>query len=290
MKKTFTILLISLLAFTKSDAQSLCINEIDYDQPGSDSAEFIELYNKGNTAINLGDYTVILFNGSLSSGGIYDSIPLPAQSLAPGAFFVICNSGGMVPNCNMVHGPATNMIQNGSPDAVALRDNNTLTVFGAVSYEGTCSSPYASGNGIPLAQSDTGNTAFVGISRYPDGNGTGDDSTDFHRACITPGAANVDTSTGCQPINVQNIFVKNAINIFPNPSKGIISISSINYLFNSCKVTVLNMLGNEMMTFQFTDLNKGDKSIDLSSLAKGVYLIRFRSEKSVNTQRIILKD
>ncbi len=291
MRKIFTTLLVVSLAFIKSNGQGLCINEIDYDQPGTDSAEFIELYNRGTSPENLGDYTVILYNGTSSSPGIYDSIPLPAQVLNPGDYFVICNGGGLVPNCNMVHGAVSNMIQNGSPDAVALRDNNTMTVFSAVSYEGNCNPPYINGNGVPLAQSDTGSTPFVGISRFPDGADTGDDSTDFNRGCITPGHPNVDSSTGClSPISVQNMIVENGIAVYPNPSKGLVTISSINPLFNSCKVTVVNMLGNAVASYGYSDLNKRDKTLDLSMLDKGIYLIRFKSEKTVYTQRLILKD
>jgi hypothetical protein len=59
MKKIFTLLLI-MAAFTlQSRAQSnLVINEIDYDQPAVDSAEFIEMYNASGTPVNLGDYTM----------------------------------------------------------------------------------------------------------------------------------------------------------------------------------------------------------------------------------------
>lgn len=291
MRKIFTTIVIISLAFISSKGQGLCINEIDYDQPGSDSAEFIELYNRGVVPEFLGNYTVILYNGSATTPGIYDSIPLPAQTLQPGDYFVICNGGGLVPNCDMVHGAASNMIQNGAPDAVALRNNNDLTVFGAVSYEGNSNPPYVEGNGVPLAQSDTGSTPYVGISRFPDGTVTGDDSTDFNRACITPGHANVDSSTGCQsPIYVQNMIVENGIALYPNPTAGLVNISSINPAFNACYVTIVNLLGNEVKSYHFTDLNKNEKAIDLTTLNNGIYLIHFRSEKTVYTQRLIVND
>lgn len=291
MRKIITTFIVISLAFSCAKGQSICINEIDYDQPGSDSAEFIELYNRGVDPEFMGNYTVILYNGSASTPGIYDSIPLPAQTLQPGEFFVICNGGGLVPNCDMVHGPASNMIQNGSPDAIALRNNNDMTVFGAVSYEGNSNPPYNSGNGVPLAQSDTGNTPYVGISRFPDGASTNDDSTDFRRACITPGHANVDSSTGCQsPIYVQNMIAKNGIALYPNPATRFVNISSINPVFNSCYVTIVNLLGIEVMSYHFTDLNKSEKAIDLATLNNGIYLINFRSEKTVYTQRLIVND
>jgi len=78
--------------------------------------------------------------------------------------------------------------------------------------------------------------------------------------------------------------------LFPNPSKGIVTLSTSNPAFNNCKVTVLNVLGEEVRTFEFTDLNANNKTLDLSVLDKGVYLIRCKSEKSEFTQRLILKD
>ena len=45
---------LSLLAILPVVAQAqLVINEIDYDQPGTDGAEFIELYNAGGGAADL---------------------------------------------------------------------------------------------------------------------------------------------------------------------------------------------------------------------------------------------
>jgi hypothetical protein len=78
--------------------------------------------------------------------------------------------------------------------------------------------------------------------------------------------------------------------IFPNPSKGVVTLSTSNPSFNSCKVTVMNVLGKEVKTYEFTDLNSNNKILDLSTFDKGVYLIRCKSDKSEFTQRLILKD
>ncbi len=48
---------LGLLALTASFAlgtkAAVVINEIDYDQPGTDTAEFIELFNSGSSAVSL---------------------------------------------------------------------------------------------------------------------------------------------------------------------------------------------------------------------------------------------
>jgi len=43
---------------------AIIINEIDYDQSGVDNAEFIELFNSGNSTISLDGYRVDLINGT----------------------------------------------------------------------------------------------------------------------------------------------------------------------------------------------------------------------------------
>ncbi|MBK9035747.1 MAG: tandem-95 repeat protein [Myxococcales bacterium] len=46
----------------------LVINEIDYDQAGTDTAEFVEIYNAGTAAADLSNVALVLFNGSSAAG------------------------------------------------------------------------------------------------------------------------------------------------------------------------------------------------------------------------------
>jgi hypothetical protein len=83
-------LIVGLLALVLGPADALpqteavvpiVINEIDYDQPGTDTAEFIELENIGSEAVNLGGVTLDLVNGTGGGASIYQSIALPDFSL-----------------------------------------------------------------------------------------------------------------------------------------------------------------------------------------------------------------
>ena len=51
---------------TSGGSDSLVINEIDYDQPGSDTAEFVEIVNVGSSGVNLTGVDLVLVNGSSS--------------------------------------------------------------------------------------------------------------------------------------------------------------------------------------------------------------------------------
>ncbi len=166
----------------------LVINEIDYDQPGTDEAEFIELKNNGSAPLNLDAYELVLVNGSNNTA--YNTIALPDAILAAGDYFVI-SGNATVPNTDLVVTPATNLIQNGAPDAVALRETNSGNLVDAVSYEGLVTD-FAEGSGAPADTNDPN----VGLSRLPDGTDTNDNGADFGLAPITPGAANSDDDSG----------------------------------------------------------------------------------------------
>ena len=171
----------------------LVINEIDYDQPGTDSAEFIELRNSGAVAVELGNYSLEFVNGS-GGAAVYATIPLPATSLAAGGYFVVCANAATTPNCNLDVSPDSNLIQNGSPDAVALLLGTD--VVDAVSYEGDVPAPYVEGSGAGL--SDPFDGVFLSISRFPDGADTDQNNVDFGLRCTTPGEANSSDSANCR--------------------------------------------------------------------------------------------
>ena len=90
------------------------INEVDADQTGTDSAEFIEIYDGGVGNASLDGLVVVLFNGSDDAS--YDAIDLSGQTTDENGFFVIGSES--VPNVDLV-AFSTNGVQNGA-DAVAL--------------------------------------------------------------------------------------------------------------------------------------------------------------------------
>jgi predicted extracellular nuclease len=166
-------------------APQLVINEVDYDQPSSDTAEFIEIKNNGSFAVSLDGWTLELVNGNAGGAVIYKTIALPTVSLAAGNYFVVCANAGTVVNCDLDVTPDTDLIQNGAPDAIGLRYNGDL--MDAVSYEGDTGAPYTEGSGAGLTDTAVGAQS---ISRCPDGADTNVNNIDFVLVGITPGAAN----------------------------------------------------------------------------------------------------
>lgn len=187
------LVLLTLAAPSPAPAQ-LVVNEIDYNQPGVDTAEFIELLNVSAETVNLDSYEVRLVNGA-TGGTLYGTIDLPAINLAPGDYYVICGNPGTVINCDQDGGADNDLIQNGSPDAVAVAVGAMGPVIDTVSYEGDTGMGYTETSGVGLE--DTGVSNHVGISRFPDGADTGVNNVDLSPRCITPGMPNTSNTTDC---------------------------------------------------------------------------------------------
>ncbi|WKZ44184.1 MAG: ExeM/NucH family extracellular endonuclease [Anaerolineales bacterium] len=172
---------------------SLVINEIDYDQPSTDTAEFVEIKNTGASPVNLDPYSLVFINGN--GGATYDTIDLPNINLAAGDYFVVCANTATVQNCDLDDSPDTDFIQNGAPDAVALMQG--ASVVDTVSYEGNTGAPYTEGSGVGLEDPGTTGSINLGISRLPDGTDTNQNNVDLSARCITPGETNSSGTSGC---------------------------------------------------------------------------------------------
>jgi hypothetical protein len=178
--------LASLTSSAGAVSTSLVINEVDYDQPSTDTAEFMELKNVSGSAINLDSYTVELVNGTGGGATIYQTIDLPSVSLAAGDYYVVCANAATTANCDLDVSPDTNLIQNGAPDAIGLRESGTLV--DALSYEGDSGAPYTEGSGLGL--DDNAAAPSESLSRCPDGTDTDQNNADFLLRADTPGTAN----------------------------------------------------------------------------------------------------
>ena len=122
MKLKYSVAL-ALFCASSAQATSVFINEIHYDNDGSDSAELIEVTAPAGT--DLSGMTVVLYNGSSSQLKPYSTLSLS------GIVGDESNGYGFV----TVNGPSSG-IQNGSPDGLALVDANNL-VIQFLSYEGS---------------------------------------------------------------------------------------------------------------------------------------------------------
>ena len=76
------------------------------------------------------------------------------------------------------------------------------------------------------------------------------------------------------------IIRKNNINIYPNPAKNIINISSLDDILN---VTIFNAQGQIVKQVS----NLGNQSIDISNLKKGMYFVKIQTKSTYITKKIL---
>jgi cysteine-rich repeat protein len=185
-----------------SVGQGLVINEVDYDQVMTDADEFIEIFNGTASPVSLAGLELVLLNGSTNAD--YAVIDLsPAGTLPAGGYLVVKSGTVVTMGAPLVitFGAATNNLQNGAPDGVALVDATAGTILDALSYEGgmtSCTIPsvgsmqtLVEGTQLPANVADS-NTAAGSLSRLPNGADTDNSATDWDfTSTPTPGVANV---------------------------------------------------------------------------------------------------
>lgn len=161
------------------EGPKLVINEVDYDQVGTDGNGFVEIHNKGGAAADLSNVDLVAVNGG--DNAEYDRVALTG-SLAAGGYLDVAIE-----------------LQNGAPDGVALLEGATLV--DALSYEGAITAATIGGQTYDLVEGtvlpatvEDSNTAAGSLIRNPDGKDTNDAASDWaFTTTTTRGAANVMT-------------------------------------------------------------------------------------------------
>lgn len=181
------LMLTAAAVFAPQSPSGVVINELCYDDSGTDDYEFVELYNGGAAAVDISGWMLIEEDGASTSGGTHTI--MPGVILAPGAFYVI----GMpaVPNVNET---LAFTLENG-PDGVYLADATGAFEDGVTWEMNRWSNPiptWLEGDGLAgdiQLHENVGN--FNSISRVLDGLDTDNNGCDFHPAPWTPGSLNV---------------------------------------------------------------------------------------------------
>jgi predicted extracellular nuclease len=239
------ILLFSLIPvaglLAQSTSDSVFINEIHYDNTGTDTGEAIEIAGPAGT--DLTGWSIVLYNGK--NGALYNTTTL----------------SGVIPDQQNGYGTVflsypTNGIQNGSPDGLALVDpGNNVVQF--LSYEGAflaaggpadgmtstdigVSEPYSTpvGDSLQLTGTGTASEHFTWSGPLPNTFGAVNTAQTFAGlanqpvvvSCGAPlttyqGSAASTTVTACDADGtVVDIFISN---ITPSPAPGTITLGDL---------------------------------------------------------------
>lgn len=270
MKKIFTILGIAALGMI-SNAQ-VVINEV-YGGGGNSGAtythDFIELYNAGSSAVNLGGLYLWYGSGTGVMGGSDGALvqELPAFTLAPGAVYLIQQAPGAggttpLPSPNFV--PTTPFNMAAANFKVALTNSNVAptaaNASNVVDFVGVGTANLFEGTGAaPAASNATSVTRTNGVD-------TNNNAADFTAIAPTPGTALLSVSevNGAKAFLVRNTVVSETLTFA-----------------KSADVQIINTAGQIVKTVK---VNEGTV-LNVSSLAKGIYFVT----GSVNGQKVSQK-
>jgi hypothetical protein len=182
-------------------APRLVINEVDYDEIGTDTTEFVEVLNKGTNTISLLHYALAFINGANNLE--YLRVNLNGV-ISGGQYLVVATTNviGIAAGARVMYFPAgENNFQNGAPDGLALINTGALTIADAFCYEGAM--PTANINGFSGTRSLVEGTALSAsiadsntingsLARLPDGTDNDNAAADWNfTATPTPGGPNV---------------------------------------------------------------------------------------------------
>jgi hypothetical protein len=90
------------------------------------------------------------------------------------------------------------------------------------------------------------------------------------------------TETGIHDLQLSNI------NVYPNPTTGMLTIDLSNITNNLIKIGVINVTG-QLVYMEKIENTKSTKKIDLSSYPKGIYFMLLKSNNSITAKKIILE-
>ena len=83
----------------------------------------------------------------------------------------------------------------------------------------------------------------------------------------------------------KNIELKSNVNIYPNPTNGVFSITLDKN--KDCEILIDNVLGQTVYKEFHNNLNS--TTIDLSSLEKGVYMIKIQFDNSSSLTKVVVE-
>lgn len=175
------------------------INEIHYDNNSSDSNESIEL--AGTAGVNLNGWSLVAYNGT--NGSSYKTINLSG---------IISNQSNGLGTINF----AFSGLQNGSPDGIALIDNNNQVVQ-FLSYEGSLTATDGPANGMQSTDIGVAETSSTPVGYSLQLSGTGTQYSDFtwqSAAASTPD--NLNNNQTFAGSAQQSVFSNNTVTPIPD--------------------------------------------------------------------------
>ena len=176
---------------------SLLVSEVDYNQPGDDVNEYVEIHNAGASAVDLSAFKLEMINGGDAAAPVVYATHALSGSLPAGGYFVLASGTVTVDPGAVVarFGGAKDQIQNGARDGVRIVTAAGGVVVDALLYQtpvDTVGAILSYAEGAPMVDGENNSEPNQSVARCPNGADTNNNATDFKlSATPTPGKANV---------------------------------------------------------------------------------------------------
>ncbi|GAA4109348.1 hypothetical protein GCM10022393_05890 [Aquimarina addita] len=182
-----------------TEVVNLVINELDSDTNGTDTLEFIELYDEGVGNTPLDGYVLVLYNGNNDTS--YNTIDLAGFSTNEAGYFVVGNAN--VTNVNLV--VTGNTFQNGAdavalylgdvsnfPNGTAITTDNIIDaiVYDTDDEDDTELLALLNPEQPQLNEDENGSKDSESLQRIPNGEGGARNTSTYIAKAPTPGADN----------------------------------------------------------------------------------------------------
>jgi len=256
------------------------INEVDYDQPGTDNLEFIELVGKAGT--DLTPYSLEFVNGlngsnTISIGFNGKNIPVDL-GLDTLDFFVIGSAN--VPNVDYTPaGMTSEAIDNADNYPAGIRLLKNGVVMDEISYEGSIAS-FTTGSALSVSEDNESPNQSIGRNNSLLDTILWDQDDEFTVAEPSPGLINTSHGQNGLVVKVEDdeyvIPEKYQLSIFPNPFNNELTIQIPIANAGDTKISIYNIQGRLVDKYNLQNMSKGMYEFhwNAQQLSSGLYIIR----------------
>ncbi|HLP10576.1 MAG TPA: HYR domain-containing protein [Flavobacteriales bacterium] len=185
--------------------------------------------------------------------------------------FRATDASGNITNCNF------NIIVNANPSATLTLpsvqicdDDLPITITGGSPAGGVYTGTGVTGSTFDPIAADNGTHTIT--YTFTNGSGCSDEATDTYV---------VDDCTGFTDFAASDL-----VRVYPNPTQGIFTVELNGTSVTSKTIAITNQLGEKIYT---GNLSGTMNSIDLSTLANGVYLVRIEGVDFHSTTRLVIQ-
>jgi PKD repeat protein len=108
---------------------------------------------------------------------------------------------------------------------------------------------------------------------------------------VTNGCGTADTTftVNVQGISIEETTLARSLNVFPNPNNGDFNVSFLLDANEQVDIRVLNPAGQIIMSENLGKIDKYEGNINLSNVAKGLYILQIETSQGVVNRRVTIQ-